>query len=457
MIIFDKLQSIGKTLMLPVAVLPAAAILLRFGSPDLLDVSFVAKAGGAIFDNLPIIFAISIAFGLTKDTNNNGAAGLGGFICYAVFTTAIKAIDEQINMGVFAGIISGLTAGVLYNRFYKIRLPEFLGFFGGRKFILILNLFAAIILALIFGVIWLPIQTAINSLGEAFINFGGFGTFLYGVLNRALIPFGLHHILNNLMWFVFGSYTVPGTGEVVMGDLTRFFAGDPTAGIFMSGGFPVMMFGLPAVALAMYRTAKPENRPKIAGVLTSMALTSFLTGITEPIEFSFLFLAPALYAFHAFLYGISMWVCYESGILIGFGFSPSLIDLILNWGISTRPALIIPMGLVFGLIYYLIFSWTIENFDLPTLGRYDMEGGENDASKGNMVAQIVKGLGGKENLIEVGNCTTRLRVTVKDGSTVDEKILKAAGAKGVLKNGTAIQIVIGTQVEFVADEINSMR
>ncbi|MBR4153577.1 MAG: PTS transporter subunit EIIC [Selenomonadaceae bacterium] len=440
--------------MLPVAVLPAAAILLRFGSPDLLNISLLAKAGGAVFDSLPIIFAIGIAFGLTKDTNNNGAAGLAGFICYEVFTTAVKSLDEGINMGVFAGIVSGLTAGFLYNRFYKTRLPEFLGFFSGRKFVLILNLLAAIVLAFVFGFIWLPIQAAINSLGETLIDFGGIGTFIYGVLNRALIPFGLHHILNNLIWFVFGTYTVPETGVVVTGDLARFFAGDPTAGFFMSGGFPIMMFGLPAVALAMYRTANPENRPKIAGVLVSMALTSFLTGITEPIEFSFLFLAPALYAIHALLYGASMWFCYESGILIGFGFSPSLIDLILNWGISTRPEFIILIGLLFGVLYYLIFSWTIVNFDLPTLGRYDEE---ISVDEGDFAAQIVKGLGGKENLIEIGNCATRLRLTVKDASKVDEKALKATGAKGVLIRNNAVQIIVGTQVEFVADEIRDLQ
>lgn len=451
---FDKLQSIGKALMLPVAVLPAAAILLRFGSSDLLNISFLANAGGTVFDNLPIIFAIGIAFGLTKDTNNNGAAGLAGFVCYSVLTAALESINTEINMGIFAGIISGLTAGFLYNRFYKTRLPEFLGFFGGRKFVLILALPAAIVIALISGIIWLPIQTAINSLGETLIELGGVGTFIYGVLNRALIPFGLHHILNNLIWFAFGTYTIPGTGGVVTGDLNRFFAGDPTAGIFMAGGFPIMMFGLPAVALAMYRTAKPQNRPKIAGALTSMALTSFLTGITEPIEFSFLFLAPALYVFHAFLYGVSMWFCCESGILMGFGFSPSFIDMILCWGISTRPELIIPTGLLFGAFYYLIFSWIIETFDLPTLGRYDEEisVNENDSA-----AQIVKGLGGSENLLEIDNCATRLRLIVRDASKVNEKILKSAGARGVLIRGNAVQVVIGTQVEFVADEIKAIK
>ena len=457
MIRFENLQSLGKALMTPVAILPAAAILLRFGAPDLLDIPIITKAGGAVFDNLPTIFAIGIAFGLTKDTNNNGAAALAGFIGCTILNESLKTINPALDMGILAGIVSGLTAGYLYNRFYKIRLPEFLAFFGGRRFVPIVTSFAAIVLALVLGVIWSPIQAAINSFGETIISLGGFGTFIYGVLNRALIPFGLHHVLNNLVWFVFGSYTIPETGVVVTGDLNRFFAGDPTAGIFMAGGFPIMMFGLPAVALAMYRTAKPENRKKISGVLISMALTSFLTGITEPIEFSFLFLAPALYAFHAFLYGVSMWFCCESGILMGFGFSPSLIDMILCWGISTRPELIIPIGLLFGAIYYFIFSWMITAFDLPTLGRYNEDSDADNLDDKKIAAQIIKGLGGTENLSEVGNCATRLRVTVKDPAKVDEKILKAASGKGIFRNGNAIQIVIGTQVEFVADEINSLR
>ena len=458
MIRFEDLQGVGKALMTPVAILPVAALLLRFGSPDLLDIPLLAKAGGVAFDNLPTIFAIGIAFGLTKDTHNNGVAGLAGFIACTILNESLKVIDPELDMGFLAGIVSGLTAGFLYNRFYKIRLPEFLAFFGGRRFVPIVTSFAAIGLAIVFGFIWPPIQHAINSFGELLISLGGFGTFVYGVCNRALIPLGLHHILNDLIWFVFGSYTVPETGVVVTGDLNRFFAGDPKAGIFMSGGFPIMMFGLPAVALAMYRTAKPENRKKVAGALMSMALTSFLTGITEPIEFSFLFLAPVLYVFHAFLFGVSMWFCCESGILIGFGFSPSFIDMILSWGISTRPALIIPMGLVFGTFYYLVFSWVIETFDLPTLGRYD-EGvsGFDNLDTEEFAAQIVKGLGGKENLSAVDNCATRLRVTVKDSAKVDEKILQASGVKGIFRSGNAIQVVIGTQVEFVADEINSFR
>ncbi|MBR6889130.1 MAG: PTS transporter subunit EIIC [Selenomonadaceae bacterium] len=444
--------------MLPVATLPAAAILLRFGADDLLNIDVLEKAGGTIFDNLPIIFAIGIAFGLTRDTNNNGAAGLAGFVCHAVLTSSLKSLDAEINMGVFAGIVSGLTAGFLYNRFYKIKLPEFLGFFGGRRFVPIVTSFAAIFLAVIFSVVWSPIQAAINSVGELIVTSGGVGAFIFGTLNRLLIPFGLHHILNNLVLFSFGEFTNPATGEIVRGDLTRFFMGDKTAGIFMAGFFPVMMFGIPAIALAMYRTAKPENRAKVAGALSSMAFTSFLTGITEPLEFSFMFLAPALYVVHAILTGAAMLICHAAGILAGFGFSAGFIDYVLNFGIATRPELILPIGLAFGAVYYLVFSWAIVKFNLPTLGRYAEENSADKTSGGDDFAKkILAGLGGAENLVDVGNCATRLRVTVKDSSKVNEKILRAAGAKGVFKKGDAIQVVIGTQVEFVADEINSLR
>ena len=457
MIAFDKLQSVGKALMLPVAVLPVAAIMLRFGANDVLNIKILEQAGKAVFDNLPIIFSIGISFGLTKDKRDNGAAALAGFVCYAVLVAALKSVDESINMGIFAGIISGLTVGFLYNRFYNIKVPDVLGFFGGRRFVPIISAVAAIVLAVIFGLIWPPVQSAIEFLGEAIVSAGGFGTFIYGVLNRLLLPFGLHHILNNLIWFVFGDYTNPVTGAVVHGDLSRFFAGDPTAGGFMSGGFPVMMFGLPAVTLAIYRTAKPENRPKIKGALISMALTSFLTGITEPIEFSFMFLAPVLYFVHAFLFGVSMFICYEAGILIGCSFSMGLVDYILNWGLATDPEMIIPIGIVFGLLYYVIFTQVIIYFELPTLGRYEDNIADDTASDTEIAATIVKSLGGLDNIATLDNCITRLRLSIKNPDLFDEKTLKDLGAvKGVMQKDTAVQIIIGFRAEAVANEINSM-
>lgn len=453
--LFEKLQTVGKALMLPVAVLPAAALLLRLGAKDVLDLPLMAAAGRVIFDNLPAIFAIGISFGLAKDSH--GAAGLAGYVGYSIFTALLTATDKTLNMGVMAGIVTGLTAGWLYNRYCDIKLPEFLGFFGGRRFVPIVTSLAAIILAVLFGFIWPPLQTLIYEFGEWIISTDEIGTAVYGFANRMLIPFGLHHILNNLVFFVFGRYTDPVTGNVYTGDLNRFFAGDPTAGMFMAGGFPVMMFGLPAVTLAMYRTAKPENRAKIAGSLASMAFASFLTGITEPIEFSFMFLAPVLFFIHAVLMGLSMAVTHYCGVLAGASFSMGAIDYVLNWGISTHPERIIPIGIVFGAIYYTIFSWAIVKFDLPTLGRFDepdtTEHADMPRSGNERIAALIQNLGGAGNFSTISACMTRLRLVLKNPSDINETELKKLGAKGVLVKGNAVQVVLGTEAENVANEI----
>ncbi len=453
---FEKLQSIGKALMLPIAVLPAAALLLRFGAPDVLNIPFITKAGGAVFDNLALLFAIGIAVGLAHD--NNGAAGLAGAIGYLILTAGLKTINKDLDMSVLGGIISGIEAGYLYNRFHSIKLPEFLGFFGGRRFVPIVTALCSIILAGIFGIIWGPCQAAIHAVGEWIIGAGVVGTFVYGVLNRLLIPVGLHHVLNSFIWFVFGEYTTP-SGVVATGDLNRFFAGDPHAGMFMAGFFIIMMFGLPAVALAMYHAAKPENRPKIAGALFSVAFTSFLTGITEPIEFMFMFLAPALYVVHAILTGLALSVAYGLGILHGFGFSAGLIDYVLNFGLATKPLLLIPVGLVFAVVYYVIFSWAIRHFDIPTIGRYDDEAVElpADTNISEFSITLTEKLGGIENIEDIGSCITRLRLNVKDVDKVDEEALKAVGAKGVIKKGSAVQVIVGTHAELIADEMKNLK
>ena len=455
---FEKLQSIGKALMLPIAVLPAAALLLRLGAPDVLNIPFVTKAGGAIFDNLALIFSIGIGVGLAKD--NNGAAGLAGAVGYLVLTSGLKAINADLNMSVLAGILSGIEAGLLYNRYHDIKLPEFLGFFGGRRFVPIVTAIVSLVLALIFGVIWGPCQAFIHAVGEWIIGAGVVGTFVYGVLNRLLIPVGLHHILNSFIWFVFGEYTTP-DGVVATGDLNRFFAGDPHAGMFMAGFYIMMMFGMPAVALAMYHAAKKENRPKIAGALASVAFTAFLTGITEPIEFMFMFIAPVLYGIHAVLTGLALSVAYALGILHGFGFSAGFIDYVLNFGLATKPLLIIPVGLAFGVVYYVIFSWAIRHYDLPTIGRYDDEGLDeetDEATKADDYTEaMVANLGGLDNLEDVGYCVTRLRLTVKDPEKVDEEAIKRMGVRGIFTKGRAVQVVIGTHAELVANDINKLR
>src|SRR5829696_8433765 len=312
------LQSIGRSLMLPIAVLPAAALLLRLGQPDLLNIPWLAAAGQAIFDNLPVLFAIGIAVGLTGGA---GAAGLAGLVGYLVFAEVFNVVAPQLGdesfdpvdkMGVLAGILIGLTAAGLYRRFSDIRLPDYLAFFGGKRFVPIITAFAALILGVVFGLIWPPIGSGINALGQAIVGLGALGTGLYGFINRLLIPIGLHHVINTYIWFQLGTYQGP--DGPVHGEITRYFAGDPNAGYFLSGFFPIMMFGLPAACLAMIRHARI---PKVAsGILLSAALASFITGITEPIEFAFLFVAPVLYLIHAILTGTALAVCTLLGIKI---------------------------------------------------------------------------------------------------------------------------------------------
>ncbi len=310
---------------------------------------------------------------------------------------------------------------------------------------------AAIIEAGIFGAIWSPCQNLIQAVGEWIIGAGALGAFVYGVLNRILIPVGLHHILNSYVFFIFGEYT-NSAGAVVTGEINRFFAGDPAAGGFLAGFYPVMMFGLPAVTLAMYKSAKIENRSKVAGALASMAFTAFLTGITEPIEFSFMLLAPILYGIHALLTGLIMAATYALGVLQGFGFSAGLIDYVLTFGLATNSALIIPIGLICGAIYYSIFRWAIEKFNLPTIGRYE-EKISAQVNVENNTLEIIAALGGRENLLEISNCVTRLRLKVRDTNLIDDEKLKSLGAKGVIRKGNAVQVVMGLQAEHIANEI----
>ncbi|MBM7703711.1 N-acetylglucosamine-specific PTS transporter subunit IIBC [Metabacillus iocasae] len=452
------LQRIGRALMLPIAVLPAAALLLRLGQEDLFDIPFMAQAGDAIFANLALLFAIGVAVGIAKD--GNGAAGLAGAIGYLVLTYGTAAINEKIDMAILAGIISGVVAGLLYNRFHDMKLPEWLGFFAGRRFVPIVTSITMLVLAGVFGVIWPPIQSVINGVGEWIIGAGALGVGVYGVLNRLLIPIGLHHVLNSLVWFVFGEF------EGKTGDLNRFFAGDPTAGTFMTGFFPVMMFGLPAAAFAMILAAKKERRKAVASMLVGLALTSFLTGITEPIEFLFMFLSPLLYGIHALLTGLSFMIVSTLGIRHGFGFSAGALDYGLNFGIAEKPLWIIPVGLLYALLYFTIFYVIIKKFDIKTPGREDyvpagdigaVDGNEEEAET-SVGHQFVQALGGKDNLVHVDNCITRLRLKVNDAEQVDENDLKRLGAKGVIKlNKTDVQVVIGTQVESIANEIKKYK
>jgi PTS system N-acetylglucosamine-specific IIC component len=453
------LQRIGKALMLPIAVLPAAGLLLRFGQDDLLGIPFIANAGNAIFANLALIFAIGVAMGFAKDSN--GAAALSGAIGFLVLTEGAIAIDKNINMGVLGGIIAGIIAGLLYNRFHDIKLPDWLGFFSGRRFVPIITSVTMILLAAIAGFAWPPIQGAIDSLGNWIIGLGALGSGLFGFLNRLLIPLGLHHVLNSLFWFQFGEF------EGVNGDIARFFAGDPSAGAYMTGFFPVMMFGLPAAAFAIIATAKPENRKAVSGMFIGLALTSFLTGITEPIEFSFMFIAPLLYGVHAILTGVSMWVTSLLGIRDGFTFSAGALDYALNFNIAEKPLLLLGIGVIYAIVYFVIFYALIKAFNLKTPGREDetdvVEEEEAPASQGNnkyevMASHFIKDIGGADNITSIDNCATRLRLNIADMEKVKESALKAHGAKGIMKlSKTNLQIIVGTDVEFVADEMKKIK
>ncbi|HHU50352.1 MAG TPA: PTS transporter subunit EIIC [Firmicutes bacterium] len=444
--VLGSLQRLGKALMTPVAVLPAAALLLRLGSPDVFNLEWMAAAGGAIFDNLALLFAIGIAIGLAEE--NNGVAGLAGAVGYFVLTRVSSTFDQGINMGVLSGIISGVLAAYLYNKYKAIKVPDFLGFFGGKRFVPIVTSLYMVILGAVAGYVWPLIQDLISTFGNAIATSGATGGFIFGFLNRLLIPLGLHHVINSFAWFQFGEF-VDAAGKLVTGDLNRFFAQDPTAGVFMTGFFPIMLLGLPAACLAMITTARKENRRQVTGLLLSAAFTSFLTGITEPIEFLFMFLAPVLYLVHALLTGISLALTTALGMRCGFGFSAGFIDYVLSFGISERPIGLLLVSIVFGVVYYFVFVYFIKKLDIPTPGRIAEESaamaGLSDTQLREKAADVLAAVGGKDNIKVVDACITRIRITVHNSDLVDEDRLKKLGATTVLKMpGNNFQIVVGT-------------
>jgi N-acetylglucosamine PTS system EIICBA or EIICB component len=500
-----SLQRIGGALMLPIAVLPIAGLLLRLGQPDLLNLPSMAAAGDAIFANLGLLFAIGVAVGLARE--NHGAAGLASVVGYLVTTKGAEVLivvppgalpdlgvpygqlsaatrdlavaaykaHELAKLSVPAGILCGLIAGALYNRFSNIRLPSYLAFFGGRRFVPIASGFAGLLLALIFGREWQPLEAAMDELSRSVLHAGAFGLFAYGVLNRVLIVTGLHHIINNIAWFLLGDY------HGVTGDLKRFFAGDPDAGAFMAGFFPVMMFGLPAACLAMYHTARAERRAAVSGLLLSIALTSLLTGVTEPIEFSFMFLAPLLYAVHALLTGLAFVLMNALHVRLGFGFSAGLFDYVLNFSKATHPLLLIPVGAGYFALYYVLFRIVIVKFNLATPGRENTEsmqevapGAADSAATGNAFASPgggpsgagdagdavagawIAALGGAANIVSLDACTTRLRLKIVDQARVNPAELTRLGARGIVRpSATALQVVIGATADQMAGELKA--
>jgi len=398
------LQKFGRSLMLPIASLPAAALLLRLGQDDLLGkdglgwnavASVIGAAGGSLFNALPLLFAVGVAIGMAK--KSDGSTALAAVVGYLVFkavgdamsplvlgVAAEGAKQDLINYSVLGGILVGLIAGWLWQRYYRISLPPYLAFFGGRRFVPMVTALATMLLAVLMAFIYPAFKAGLTAVGEWVAGNAVVGGFVYGTLNRLLIPLGLHHIPNNIVWFQIGDFTTA-DGTVVHGDLTRFFAHDPSAGIFMTGFFPIMMFALPAAALAIWQEAKPKNRAAVGGIMISVALTSFLTGVTEPLEFSFMFIAWPLYIIHAVLTGLSLAITNGLGIHMGFGFSAGLFDYALNWNIGQQPWLIIPIGLAFAVVYYFLFRFVIRKWNLKTPGRED-EGEETAVSTDPTVA-----------------------------------------------------------------------
>lgn len=488
---FAEIQKIGKALMTPVAILPAAGLFLAFGNK--LDIPLMEQAGQIIFSNLPLLFAVGAAIGLV---GGDGVAALSAVVAILIMNTTmgimsdaaagIAAGDSAYGMvmgiptlqtGVFGGLIAGIIAAVCYKKFYKTELPAFLGFFAGKRLVPITTAVLAFLVGLAMPIVWVPFQIGLAKLSflanETNTNIS---TFVFGVIERALIPFGLHHIFYSPFWYQFGEYT-NSAGQIVNGDQAIWFAmlkdgvtnftsaTYQGAGKFLTGKYPFMMFGLPAAALAMYHEAKTENKKVVGGILFSAALTSFLTGITEPLEFSFLFVAPVLYGIHCIFAGLSFMLMNMFAVRIGMTFSGGLIDYIVfgvlpgTSGFENHWYMVIIIGLVFSVIYYFGFRFAIRKFNLMTPGREETKEKKPEIKiDGDELAVFVlNALGGRENLVSLDACITRLRVEVKDTGKVDDNELKKLGASGVLKVGAnGVQAIFGSKAQFICNDLKSI-
>lgn len=456
-----SLQQLGRAVMIPTMVLPAAAILLSAGSlpwgawglPGVAEALNVAGSGVLLY--LPYIFAVGVALGLANQAGYAGLAALMGMTIYE------RVIDHfasgQIQPTTLIGILLGAIAGALYNRFKDFKLPETIQFFGGSRFVLLFMGLLSALFAFAMLAVGPVLQALIDWMDLEVRSTGGFGLFVYGILYRALSAFGLHHLLNNVVWFQFGSYETA-SGMIVQGDLPRFFAGDPTAGLFMSGLFPIMMFALPATAMAVIHEAREDLKPKVRKTFVRAALVCLLTGVSEQIEFAFLFASPFLFALHAVLAGFAMWLTYALDIHHGFSYSAGLIDFVLNFHLSTNGWMLIPIGIVYGLGYYILFRWAIRKFQIPTPGRE--EGSTLEDWAGNIPYRaplILQALGGRENIVQVQACITRLRLTVANDRKIDGHALKSLGSAGLIRlGGGNVQVVFGTYSELIREEINKL-
>lgn len=473
------LQKLGKSLMLPVAVLPVCSILMGIGywidptgwGANSAIAAFLIKAGGSIIDNMGILFAIGVGVGMSED--NDGTGGLAALVSWLMITTLLSPAVVGMLKGIpveevapafgkiatqFTGILAGLIGSTCYNKFKGTKLPSALAFFSGKRSVAIVTAGMSIVAALILFFAWPAIFGVLVSFGEMIMGAGAIGAGIYGFFNRLLIPFGLHHALNSVFWF-----DIAGIDDIgkFWGQIEGGVKG--VTGMYQAGFFPVMMFGLPAGALAMYHTAKENKKKVAAGLLGAAALSAFFTGVTEPLEFAFMFLAPGLYVVHALLTGITVAVVAALPVRAGFNFSAGFVDWFLSFKapMALNPIYLLGIGLIVAVIYYVVFRIVIVKFNLKTPGRED----DDDETKVVLandnfteVARIVlEGIGGKENVTSIDNCITRLRLEIKDYTKVDEKKIKSAGVAGVIRPGkTSVQVIIGTQVQHVADEFKKL-
>ncbi|WP_281222473.1 N-acetylglucosamine-specific PTS transporter subunit IIBC [Photobacterium sanguinicancri] len=477
--ILGYMQKVGKALMVPVATLPAAAILMGIGywidpvgwGAESVLAAFLIKSGSAIIDNMAVLFAIGVSFGLSKD--KNGSAALAGFICFMVLTTllspgnvaqllgvgadSVPAAFDKIN-NQFIGILVGIVSAEIYNRYSGVELHKALAFFSGKRLVPILTSIAGMILAFVFMYVWPVVYDALIIFGTQLQGLGAVGAGLFGFFNRLMLTVGMHHALYPVFWFdVVGINDIPnflgGAQSIANG------TGIPgQTGMYQAGFFPIMMFGLPGAALAMYQCSDAVNKNKVFSIMLAAAMASFFTGITEPLEFSFMFLAPVLYLIHAVLTGISLYIAASMEWMAGFGFSAGFVDFVLSSQnpLATKWYMLIPQGIVFFGLYYSVFKFTIVKFDLKTPGRgEDMNETEQEEDIEGLTVSYIEAIGGKQNIIEVDNCITRLRLTVKDSDLADRKALLALGAAGVVplgKNG--LQVIIGLgKVDKVAHQM----
>jgi glucose-specific phosphotransferase system IIA component len=477
---FALLQKVGKSLMLPVSVLPAAGLMValsriieQLAGEQILANNMILNAfvqilfsgGLVVFENLPLIFAVGVAIGFTA---GEAVSGLASLVGYVVLTKVLEVVsnvqnlEDPINMGVFGGIIIGLVSAKVFKRYFKTELHPVLGFFAGKRLVPIMMVIFSILLGIVFGFIWPPIQNAINALGQIAIDaqIGNFrlGGAIYAFGNRALIPTGLHHVFKTPFTIQFGQYVNPETGEVFVGEIARFFAGDPTAGAITAAEYPLKIFGLPAAAFAIYLTSLKKNKKAIGGVMLTAALTSIITGITEPIEFAFMFVAPVLYLAHIILAFVGGLLMNMAGVRLTETFTSSLIDYVvsISTGNAGNPFMLIPIGLVIGALYFAAFYFLIIKLDLKTPGRDENNSEVKEYSVSQKALEVLKALGGSENIKHIDACITRLRLELNDTAKLDKNMLKSLGSAGVMEaGGGSVQVIFGTQAEGLKDEIKA--